>query len=516
MTTCKGIGGLASLLIAMTAVTVCPAQSDLVPPPARIPIAGNNQLAGKLPPNAKVREITPDEMKRYDAAALASAAPKISPVVYAGLRGIEAIDPAKLQILRQQKMAATEVRQHAAEPVPPGLGIKPSNPNAPLSPIVTRARATPLMQPSSGGGIPSSAPAPLAHPMLAPTGAGSNHTLMASTSGNSSHNPSVPGTSPIPLAIPPKSGLGTSRGDLPNVRYVCQSPTIFEVNKQAKNTIFTPETEYNAYVIKGCMFGQQTGKVYLIGKFNAQQVNLDVQFWSDTEIDARVDPKIAGEQDQQNISLIVAPVGTAQIKASGFEFIAARSNPAVLLNSVPQSWLSNSGWSGGFTNPTMKYVSPVIAGSNAPMWLAGYSVFVTRSSNKKFSPGADTLTPQMAPGWTFDSVQMISVNVPPSCPPVNTYKQTFGTAQASMFPITPDWTKLQRQGVHVDGSDISCSGFIPIAPPLVYYTYSDSTGSAYGLKIWAKGPRCTDPYSGAPQLQCVRNLQQCGTESCGN
>jgi hypothetical protein len=82
--------------------------------------------------------------------------------------------------------------------------------------------------------------------------------------------------------------------------------------------------------------------------------------------------------------------------------------------------------------------------------------------------------------------------------------------------MMPDWTKLQRNSVRVDGTDTSCSGFIPIAPPFIFWTYNNTTGSSYGLKIWARGPRCTDPYSGLPQGQCVQNMQQCGTETCSN
>jgi hypothetical protein len=135
--------------------------------------------------------------------------------------------------------------------------------------------------------------------------------------------------------------------------------------------------------------------------------------------------------------------------------------------------------------------------------------------NKKFSPGSDYYTPQLATGWTIDSVQMTTYGFPPSCPGVVTYKQTFGSAFANLSGMEPDWTHLQRDGIHVDASDTSCSGFIPIAPPFVYYTYSDSTGSAYGLKVWARGPRCTDPYSGQPVQQCIQNVQMCGSETCG-
>ena len=170
------------------------------------------------------------------------------------------------------------------------------------------------------------------------------------------------------------------------------------------------------------------------------------------------------------------PAGGAQIKATGFEFVAARSNPAVLLQSIPKSWVSHSGWTGNFVNPVLDFQSPVAPGTNAPQNMTGYSVYVLRSNNRKFSPGTDEYDPQLASGWTFDSVQMTSITTPPSCPVVVTYKESFGSPGfAEMIPMSPDWTKLQRHGVRVIGSDTSCSGFIPIAPPFVFWTYSDAT-----------------------------------------
>ena len=39
--------------------------------------------------------------------------------------------------------------------------------------------------------------------------------------------------------------------------------TIFDVNKQTKNAVFTPELEYDSYVIRGCMFGKQPGQILI-------------------------------------------------------------------------------------------------------------------------------------------------------------------------------------------------------------------------------------------------------------
>lgn len=472
-----------------------------------------------LPAGAKVHEMTPQEMKKYDDEASAKIEIKPGPIIRAPKSGIETIDPAILGILRQQKLAVSQMKLHSAlaatqAPVAqPAQKTNPMSQSLQASPPIAVAGAGPQ---AATGSLPTTASTTLNRPMLLPAQTGSSPSTLMSASGSSAGSPTtMSGASPVTRATPTKTNLGAMPPpSIPTVTYVCQTPLISDVNHQIKNAVFTPEVEYNSYVIKGCFFGKQQGKIYLAGKFNAQQVNLVPDFWSDTEIDARVDPKTSGEQDQQNVTLIVSPVGAGQIKATGFEFVAARSNPAVFLSTIPKSWFTYSGWSGSFVNPTANIQSP--PGAYAPSSLQGYSVYVSRSYDKKFSPGSDMISSSLAPGWTLDSVQMTQVGFPPSCPGVVTYKQTFGIAEAYMIGATPDWTKIQGHGIRVDGSDTSCSGFIPIAPPFVYWTYSDYTGSAYALKIWAKGPRCTDPYSGQPAQQCMQNMQQCGTETCSN
>ncbi|WP_348263420.1 hypothetical protein P8935_02430 [Telmatobacter sp. DSM 110680] len=514
------VDGLILCVMAITTLEICTSQSSPEEKEGK-----NVSWKTGLPANAKLHEMTSEEMTKYDRDAAAKAEIKAGPVIHAKMRGIEAIDPEKFKRLQQQKLAIAELKLHAATPLPTA---QPSSQTGSLNGaqmIAARqgiqspsgaqtALLSPVVAPATGAASISTVPA--AGPMLLPAQPGSSPSTLMSASGSRGGSPvglGVASTSTIATA--PKSKLGVP-APITTIPYVCQTPTIFDVNKQTKNAVFTPELEYDSYVIRGCMFGKQPGQIYLVGKFNAQQVNLQPQFWSDTEIDARVDPKTSGEQDQQNVTLIVAPAGAGQIKMTGFDFVAARSNPAVQLNSIPQNWVTHSGWSENFGQPNLDFQSPVIPGSNAPNSMAGYSVYILRSASKKFSPGTDFYTPQLASGWTFDSVQMTSIGTPPSCPGVVTYKESFGFSEANMEPMTPDWTKVQRNAVRVDGTDTSCSGFIPIAPPFVYWTYSNVTGSSYGLKIWAKGPRCTDPYTGLPQAQCMQNMQQCGTETCGN
>ncbi len=427
---------------------------------------GRSSTVQKLPPNAKTRPMTPEEMKKYDAEALAKTQASAGPEVHSPTAGIKAIDPMVLQVLEQQKLAAP-------------LGRAP--------------------QPSAA-----------AKPML--MGPGTGPSTLMSSSGQPSPSSRIAAMPQANSATRPVNRHGVMPPPVSKLSYPCLSPQVTDVNRQLKNAVFTPEQQYNSYVIKGCFFGNQPGHAYLIGKFNALQVDLQASYWTDTEIDARVDPATSGELDQQNVSLVVAPVGTAPIKTPGFRFIAARSGP-VFLPKIPQSWLTHSGWMGQWVPPVLTYVSPVTPGNGVPAAMAGMSVYVQRWLNKKFSPGTDYFTPQLASGWTIASVGSLLASAPPSCPGVVTYKQTFGQVLIDYFPMQPDWTHLKRSGVQVNGADTTCSGFVPL-PPFTFSTYSDATGSAYALKIWARGPRCTDPYNGQPQQQCIQNVRMCGNETC--
>jgi hypothetical protein len=310
-------------------------------------------------------------------------------------------------------------------------------------------------------------------------------------------------TDPRLLAPPP----------LRTITPICQSPLITDVNGQGNRAVFTPQPEYNSYIIKGCFFGTNTGQVHLVGKFNALKIDLLPTFWTDNEIDARLDPNVAGELDQDNVSLVVAPPNGQQIKIGGFKFYAVRSDPAVLLRSLPQEWAWLSMEGGNVLNKTEAqnevtvYLSPVT--SSAPPSAQGTTVYVARwDAGTKFKPVSDLFFfDKLAPGWNTDSFQVLPFDNPPGCPGVVTYKETFGTWD-------PEW---DGDNIRINWPDISCSGFIPEPPvfPLVVTTYSNVTGSAYALNVWARGPRCTDAYTGQLQQQCVQNVRNCGKENCG-
>jgi len=434
--------------------------------------------AQKMPANVKRRAMTTDELKKAQTESIRKARSTPKSVVRVPVSRIR-IKPDVLAALEQQK-AFTASR---------GVNVAQA-----------QTQARPMLQPKVG-----------------------TSTLMSSTSPTSaSPNPAGSTRPPVSAAMntagmPSKnSPMLTAPAPLRNMTAICRSPLVSDVNGMVKNAVFTPQPEYNSYVIRGCFFGTGTGQVYLVGKFNALKINLQPTYWVDNEIDARVDPNVAGELDQDNVSLIVAPVNGQQIKANGFKFYAVRSDPAVLLPSIPQNWIWFSIVGGNVVNfiqqPNVQinYSSPVT--SNDPPDAQGWSAYIGRwDSSDKFDPLADIYWFPMATGWDTDSFQLLTFDQPPGCGGVVTYRQTFGTWD-------PEWDGPNQSNIRVNWADTSCSGFVPQPPifPLIVTTYSNVSGSAYALKVWARGPRCTDLYSGALQPQCVQNVRSCGSETCGH
>jgi hypothetical protein len=405
----------------------------------------------KLPANAKVHPMTADEMRKFATEERAKSRAKAGPRITSPKFGLRGLPLSTVTTLNNQKAFAVSHPAAIGTQRTLGYNSPPVHGNDPA--LAGRYEATHVNQDQVAG-----------------------------------HDPKAMAQRPIAFA------------------YVCTSPLITDVNGQSHNAVFTPETEYNAYIIKGCFFGTQTGQVYWVGKFNPPTINLQIQYWNDGEIDARVDPKLTGELNQDNVSLVVAPVNKPQLKATGFKFAAARSDPAVLLPSIPPFWVMLSKLSAeNGAKPNLRYFSPVTPNDYVAQDAVGTSVYVERDLNQKFLTGIDSYENfNLAHGWDLDSVQWFTYDAPPLCPGIITYNQTFGSMQTA-------WTDC---GFVVHGADTSCSGFVPLLPPIVS-AYQNNTGSAYALNIWARGPRCTDPFTGKPvqtyperEHMWQRNLRQ--------
>lgn len=413
--------------------------------------------------------------------------------------GEKGIKPSLAAALQLQKLAATSAHMHNLAPVQ-ATGTQTGTGGGMLGP--SRPLLTQQAQPGSLN--TKSAPAPIGIQAQVPAPSlGPSHTMGATPNSKYTRAGNT-----APVAVQPSKQQSNPKLIAPKPLAVCLGPGVRAVNGRAGGVIFTPVLEYNAYTIAGCQFGSQPGHAFLIGKFHAQQVDLQIQYWSDNEIDARVDPYISGELDQDNVSLVISPAQAPQIKAMGFKFVAARSDPAVLLPSIPSSWVDLqqvTAQNKQFNPPKVSasYSSPA-AGGSVPQAANGDSAYVSRYFGAKFPEGADWYHfNHLASGWTTDSMQFSSYDED-SCPWVVTYKQTIGNGFA-------EWI---GDDIRVWWANISCSGFMPSPLGIPLATYSNHTGSYYALDVWVRGPRCTDPFTGNPQQKCIQNVKQCGNETC--
>jgi len=178
---------------------------------------------------------------------------------------------------------------------------------------------------------------------------------------------------------------------------LCAQPAIYTVNGSSQGVVFTPQTQYDLYTIKGCKFGEQQGEVHLYGHFKSTMIKMVVEFWSDSSIVAAVDPGVSGELDQDNVALVVKTTGAGQVQQGGFRFYAARET--VLLSSLPadHTFLNHS-----FVSPwTTQYLSPVPDSQ-------GWTAHVVRSGDFKDAQGADDSYSLrgLTAGFDGDSVQL--------------------------------------------------------------------------------------------------------------
>ncbi len=413
--------------------------------------------------------------------------------------GEKGIKPSLAAVLQLQKLAATSAHRHTVAPMQTS-GTQTGAGGGMLG--SARPLLTPQAQPGSLN--TKSAPAPVGIRAQVPSpSTGPSHTMGENPTGKYARAGGTP-----PTSVQPQKQPANPKSIAPKPLSVCFGPGVRAVNGRAGGVIFTPVLEYNAYTITGCQFGNQPGHAYLVGKLHAQQVDLQVQYWSDNEIDARVDPNISGELDQDNISLVIAPAQAPQIKATGFKFMAARSDPAVLLPSIPSSWVDLQKVTAQvkqFNPPTVpaNYSSPA-AGGLVPPAANGDSAYVSREFAAKFTEGGDWYHfNHLASGWTTDSMQFSSYDED-SCPYIVTYKETIGKASA-------EWI---GDDIRVWWANTSCSGFMPSPLGIPLAVYTNHTGSYYALNVWVRGPRCTDPLTGNAQQKCIQKVKQCGNETC--
>lgn len=218
-----------------------------------------------------------------------------------------------------------------------------------------------------------------------------------------------------PAAAPPSSGspspssqVGRVSAVKPNVATVvgCSTKMIMIQNINGVTTgvtnpkiVFTQDPQYNDYRISGCNFGQSQGQAYLNGPFRAGQVPLQIQSWTDTEIEVKVAPNLTGEPDQNNVTLVIAPSGNAPGRLQNCKFYALRQE--VTLTRFPQGQVTLASIvdDAGASVTSVKYSSPY----------NGIGRQDQQSANDTFAGGVDRFNetrfnPQGTDVWDFSTL----------------------------------------------------------------------------------------------------------------
>jgi hypothetical protein len=313
------------------------------------------------------------------------------------------------------------------------------------------------------------------------------------------------------------------------------TPRILRVNGGEAPGIFTPEAKYNQYTIVGCGFGQSQGTARIFG-VNGFTANLNIDFWGDNGITAHLDPWLAGVLDQNNVSLVVLPVGKPQLKKSGFTFYAARGMPApdggdqevqLAYDSMPHSMVGLvdvNNFLAGFdqlpSNAVASFPSFSFQGTPVAGWVFRYlyahrdRIAALRTHDCFINDvGYDgdvcnfTVQQQKPDTWDFNGlVSGFTVS-------------SYALYYEDIDPATlcGAWADMDHWG-SVDGNwDFNLNQQNQIVVTSSVYSCHDvefgtrdnfADQSSYGLAIWVLGPRCVDPWTGQKDQACMNKVKQ--------
>jgi hypothetical protein len=289
---------------------------------------------------------------------------------------------------------------------------------------------------------------------------------------------------------------------------VCLHPAIKDVDGSPSGIVFSPGY---TYIIHGCGFGNTPGAVYLMGVkqqanppqgFNQPPPPLHsdwVQFvlagtqkhqtqlsWSDTQIEATVDPNTSGFYDSSSATVVVVPGGSTlpQIQAHNFSFLAARADqtlkslPRTILGarSLNQISIVNSGSSLAFSQVNdssgNKVAAQAVIPSDGSLILPGHTIAVVREDNAAPFPGdSDSFdfTPGLNTGFELKDVQFFHADLTQS-----------NCSSSGPFAANGNWnTSWYDKRFHVSWQEQSCG---------------KSAISAYAMDVTVEGPRGVSPF----------------------
>jgi hypothetical protein len=259
---------------------------------------------------------------------------------------------------------------------------------------------------------------------------------------------------------------------------------VFNVNGKKSGIVFMPDPNGNEYAISGCRFGNVKGDVHLEGGFRAGTIPLMIESWSDTQITGKLNPALVGEPDQDNVSLVIVPIGGALTRVPGFRFYAARE--VVVLQKFPQSAvkLASITDSDGKSVPA-NFSSPFSSAVNGQP-TGSFTGGVGRSGEYRFSPGTDIwdlsgLAPGFEPRsfrfgyWTFDGCL---VGILPA--EETLYNDGKWSAR---------WDPQNSKQIIVDFAELHCH-----RSQSLMQLEDDFSDSEYALTISVVGPKGVSPF----------------------
>jgi hypothetical protein len=261
-------------------------------------------------------------------------------------------------------------------------------------------------------------------------------------------------------------------------------PAVFGISGKAHEAIFTQDPAGNPYTIAGCRFGDRPGSVYLDAPFKKGAITLVIDSWSDSVIKAHIDPQLAGELDQNNVSLVVNQAAGPSSKFGGHKFYAQRET--VTLTSFPQGnvKLADMKNSEGLPLQATNYASPF----KVPNWpkATPHTAGVERKSYLRFGSGGDSWDLSgLAPGFAPVDFQLSHWYLE-SC-----FAAHFLGGGDSTVYTDGKWSaQWWQNSIVVTFGEQHChisGGFMGVD--------DDESDSTYALDIRVVGPKGVDPWA---------------------
>jgi hypothetical protein len=442
----------------------------------------SQQAAGSSQP----LKLTPEQMKELLRSAQTGEV-KASPRVANPRAGRSARDSSIIAVLHQQKQTADTERAtllssrmtlasaHGSGAPQQPMGTLTASGNPPPCPP-GRTATNAAGQTVNAAGQPCTPGANNPLPAPCPPGVTSTAVSPCGPEPRPTPTPSKVNMVPAPVSttVTPSRPVGPTMMAMP---CAMQKTTIATVSGKTKGTVFSPPTADNGYIsysIRGCNFGDTQGQAHLNGPFAHGQVQLQIELWTDTQILAKVDPTISGEQDQDNVSLVVAPASGPQVQATGFSFYAAREE--VQLTKIPKSAVTFASISDiKWRDILPQYSSPAVLFPGATSGTYRYDL------DSWFGGGQDYYDfSGLAPNFTTSNQDL---------------KHTEWTAGncysgGTLYRDTNFSAVWDGDNIRVTFGYFHCH-----APDILLVKGEEIAASNYGLSVWVVGPRGIDPWS---------------------